>query len=74
MNADDLLAFAENWPAEARAEAAEALQAIRNGERRAWYCTSPGRKCNDKPHAGYPYPTPAATSGPLPEPTGAGGS
>lgn len=55
MNADDLLSFAENWPAEARAEAAEALEAIRNGERRAWYCTR-GRTCNGKPHAGYNYP------------------
>ena len=52
---NDILAIAQNWPAEAQAAAAEALEAIRNGERRAWYCRR-GRKCDGKPHEGYQYP------------------
>lgn len=55
IDPNELLAFAENWPPDVRAQASEALEAIRNGERRAWYCTTYGRKCNGKPHAGYPY-------------------
>jgi phage terminase large subunit-like protein len=52
---DDILKLAENWSPEAQAFAAEALEAIRNGERRAWYCKR-GRKCDGKAHEGYPYP------------------
>jgi phage terminase large subunit-like protein len=51
----EIVALAETWSAEARERAAEAMQAIRNGERRAWYCRR-GRKCDGKPHEGYMYP------------------
>lgn len=52
----ELLDLASGWPVEAQEQAREALLAIRKGERRAWYCKSPGRLCDGKPHAGYPYP------------------
>ena len=57
MSADisEILALAEKWSPEAQAYAAEAIEAIRNGERRAWYCKR-GRACDGKPHDGYPYP------------------
>ncbi len=51
----DLLAAAEMWPPEARAAAIDALEAIKSGERRAWYCNR-GRKCDGKPHVGFNYP------------------
>ena len=52
---DSVLEIAESWPKEARDRAVEALGAIERGERRAWYCTR-GRRCDGKPHEGYPYP------------------
>lgn len=51
---DDIMAMVAKWPAEARANAAADIEAIRNGERRAWYCKR-GRACDGAPHAGYPY-------------------
>lgn len=53
-NDDDILSLAANWPPEARAAAAEALEAIANGERRAFYCNR-GRKCDGDPHPGFNY-------------------
>lgn len=55
MNPQDLIAFAQNWPDEAKEQAAEALEAIMKGERRAFYCKDPGRHCDGNPHKGYPY-------------------
>ena len=52
---EGLLEQVELWPVEARAAAMDALQAIKNGERRAWYCNR-GRKCDGKPHEGFSYP------------------
>lgn len=62
---DDIIKLAENWSPEAQAYAAEAIEAIRNGERRAWYCKR-GRKCDGKPHEGYMYPHARADQWPPP--------
>lgn len=43
------------WPAQAQEAALDAIEAIRRGERRAWYCNK-GRRCNGKAHPGYQYP------------------
>lgn len=51
----ELLKLAEQWGADAQGAAAEAIEAIINGERRAWYCKR-GRACDGKPHEGYQYP------------------
>lgn len=51
----DLEAF-DRWTPSAKKAAAERLQAAVSIEARAWYCTSPGRECDGKPHEGYPYP------------------
>lgn len=51
----DALAAAETWPQDARERAMDAIDAIRRGERRAWYCKR-GRSCDGKPHEGYQYP------------------
>jgi len=55
VNADkQLLDIVAKWPQEAQEKAREALEAIQNGERRAWYCKR-GRRCDGQPHEGYPY-------------------
>lgn len=54
MKDSDLLAMAQEWPADDRERLQEAIGAIQRGERRAWYCTR-GRACDGKEHAGYPY-------------------
>lgn len=51
----EILELAKNWPPEAQTAAAAALEAIANGERRAWYCNR-GRKCDGEAHQGYNYP------------------
>ena len=53
---DDILAMAQGWSPEARAQAASMVEDLVEGRRRAWYCKNPGRECNGKPHKGYPYP------------------
>lgn len=55
MEFDDLLKQSEHWTPEARARLAEQLDQIMRGELRAFYCKV-GRKCDGKPHEGYPYP------------------
>jgi phage terminase large subunit-like protein len=41
---------------EARAEIFRRLKARENESFQTFFCTDPGRLCDGKPHAGYPYP------------------
>lgn len=49
-----LLAASENWPAEVKEKALEAIRAKRELRKRWWYCNR-GRTCDGKPHDGYDY-------------------
>lgn len=44
-----------SWSPEAQKQAADLLREKLDTERRAWFCASPGRHCDGKPHEGYPY-------------------
>lgn len=46
----------KNWTDEAKAQFVKAMSDIKEGKRRVWYCTDPGRRCDGQPHAGYDYP------------------
>lgn len=52
----EIRAMAQGWSPEARNQAAAMVEDLVHGRRRAWYCADPGRFCDGKPHAGYPYP------------------
>lgn len=52
----DLAELTKNWTPKAKAEAMAQLRARTSKERRVWYCASPGRLCDGKPHEGYDYP------------------
>jgi len=52
----DIKSMAEGWSPEARAQAANMVEDLVHGRRRAWYCAYPGRDCDGKAHKGYPYP------------------
>jgi phage terminase large subunit-like protein len=54
IDARELLRRAEQWSPSARADAAQMVRDIVEGNRRAWYCTN--RFCNGEPHANYDYP------------------
>lgn len=56
LSASEIKNMAEGWSPEARQEAARLIEDLVDGRRRAWYCQSPGRLCDGKPHDGYPYP------------------
>lgn len=45
----------KNWDAGSRERAATMLAAAMDTDRKVWYCSSPGRLCDGKPHEGYPY-------------------
>jgi len=45
----------KRWPADVQAQAASMLEDLTENPPKAWYCASPGRFCDGKPHAGYPY-------------------
>ena len=55
LDAAAIMAMAQGWSPEAREAAARMVEDLVEGRRRAWYCASPGRNCDGKPHAGYPY-------------------
>jgi phage terminase large subunit-like protein len=48
--------MSEGWSPEARAAAANMVEDLVHGKRRAWYCANPGRYCDGRPHPGYEYP------------------
>lgn len=52
---DDFLAQAESWPEDLKERFQESIEAIKRGERRAWYCDR-GRVCDGRPHERYQYP------------------
>lgn len=54
IDARELLRRAESWSPSARADAAQMVRDIVEGNRRAWYCTN--RFCDGDPHANYDYP------------------
>jgi phage terminase large subunit-like protein len=56
LTAAEIKAMAEQWSPEGRAQAANMVEDLVKGRRRAWYCANPGRDCDGKPHTGYPYP------------------
>jgi predicted phage terminase large subunit-like protein len=53
---EQLLELTKDWSPKARINAMEAFEERKKNARRVWYCKSPGRRCNGKPHPGYPYP------------------
>lgn len=55
MTPEEIRKMAENWSPEARAQAAEMVKRLVEGEIGAWYCIL-GRNCDGKPHDGYDYP------------------
>lgn len=45
----------KRWDEKSQQIAAEELRARLSKERQFWYCKTPGRTCDGKPHDGYPY-------------------
>jgi hypothetical protein len=45
----------QQWDPKTQHIAAEAVRRRIEGNIRAWFCVSPGRACDGKPHEGYPY-------------------
>ena len=56
----------QHWTPAAKAKAMEELKKRTAGERRVWYCKSPGRLCDGRPHEGYDYPHARGTQWPPP--------
>ncbi len=56
LTPDQIMDMARGWSPEARAAAANLVEDLVSGRRRAWYCLNPGRECDGKPHKGYEYP------------------
>lgn len=52
----ELLARAEKWSPQSREDAARMVRDVMEGKLRAWYCKSPGRRCDGEPHEGNDYP------------------
>lgn len=52
----DLVEATKNWTPKAKAEAMNQLRARTSKERRVWYCATPGRLCDGRPHKDYDYP------------------
>jgi hypothetical protein len=56
LSPSEVMEMSKNWSPEARSVAAAMIDDLVKGRRRAWYCASPGRACDGKPHKGYEYP------------------
>lgn len=56
LSLEELELAMQDWTPKAKARAMEAFKERTSGQRRVWYCASPGPACDGRPHEGYPYP------------------
>lgn len=51
----ELTRATENWTPAAKAKAFEEFNRRTSVDPQVWFCKTPGRNCDGKPHEGYPY-------------------
>jgi phage terminase large subunit-like protein len=56
----------QTWPVKDRERALIEYNARVKGDRQIWFCESPGRDCDGRPHEGVPYPHARADQWPPP--------